>query len=266
MLLTNNLRIYLFESNLLPWILLFAMLIMVEIGWRVGEYFASKHHVQKIDASDTFMAAIFGLLALLLAITFSGASDRFDNRRDLIAKEYSTIGTAYQSVDLLKPSTQPPIRELFKKYLDSRIQAYQGSMTDEALAARFEIHNEIGNQLWASLVKAVRETEYPEKLVASQILLQASDMFDASEYQRLAMKFHPPPIIWQALIALSLVGSLVSGYNLGIERKRDWFLTIIFIILMTGTISIIMNLEYPRVGMINLDDFDAELVGLRKSM
>uniref|UniRef100_B1XUY3 Uncharacterized protein n=1 Tax=Polynucleobacter necessarius subsp. necessarius (strain STIR1) TaxID=452638 RepID=B1XUY3_POLNS len=62
--LPNNLRLYLFESNLLPLILFITMLLMVEIGWRVGKHFASKYHLKKIDASDTFMAAIFGLLAL----------------------------------------------------------------------------------------------------------------------------------------------------------------------------------------------------------
>lgn len=266
MLLSNNLRIYLFESNLLPWILFIAMLLMVEIGWRVGKHLAVKYHVQKIDASDTFMAAIFGLLALLIAITFSGASDRFDKRRDLIAIEYSTIGTAYQSVDLLKPSSQVEVRELFKKYLDSRIQVYQGGVGEKEMASRYQAHNAAGDQLWAALVLAVKETPYPEKLVAAQILPEASDMFDASENQRLAMKFHPPPIIWQALVGLSLVGSLVAGYNLGIQKSRDWFLILVYAILMTGTIAIIMNLEYPRVGLISLDDFDIELINLRNSL
>ena len=238
---------------------------MIEIGWRVGGRLTSAYKLEKADASDTFMAAIFGLLALLLAITFSGASDRFDKRRDLISKEVSTIGTAYQSVDLLAPKSQIAVRDLFKKYLDSRIDVYQGSMAEGDLEKKFQTHNAIGNQLWASVVKAVRETVYPEKLIAAQILPEVSDMFDASENQRLSMKFHPPPIIWQALICLALIGSLVAGYNMGIEQKRDWFLTIIFILLMAGTISIILNLEYPRVGFVRLDDFDLELLSLRRS-
>jgi len=119
--------------------------------------------------------------------------------------------------------------------------------------------------LWQGAVNAVKATAYREKLVAAQILPEVSDMFDASENQRLAMKFHPPPIIWQALICLSLIGSLVAGYNLGIEQKRDWFLTIVFMLLMTGTITIILNLEYPRIGFVKLDDFDFELISLRNS-
>lgn len=265
MLLSSQLRIYLFESNLLPWLLLGAMLLMIEIGWRAGNRLASGYKLEKADSGDPFMAAIFGLLALLLAITFSGASDRFDKRRDLIAKELSTIGTAYQSVDLLTPKSQIVVKDLFKKYLDSRIDVYQGGMSESEIEKRYIVHNEVGNKLWGTVVLAVRETSYPEKLVAAQILPEVSDMFDASENQRLAMKFHPPPIIWQALICLSLVGSLVAGYNLGIEKKRDWFLTIIFTVLMAGTIAIILNLEYPRIGFVRLDDFDMELIALRKT-
>ena len=265
MILSANLRSFLFENNLLSWLLFGAMLLMVEIGWRVGGRLTSEAKLENVVSGDTFMAAIFGLLALLLAITFSGASDRYDKRRELITKELSTIGTAYQSIDLLASNSRPMVRKVFIKYLDSRIDVYQVGTDESLINKRFQIHNEIGNQLWQTSILAVKETPYPEKLVAAQILPEISDMFDASENQRLTMKFHPPSIIWEALICLSLVGSLVAGYNLGLKRKRDWFLTIIFILMMTGTISIILNLEYPRLGFIRLDDFDIELVNLRKS-
>ena len=114
MFASESLRIYLMTSGMLLWFLLACMIFMVEIGWRIGAYFASKHGLKKIDASDTYLASIFGLLALLIALTFSGASDRFDKRRDLIVQEVSAIGTAYQSIDLLAKKDQPQIREIFK--------------------------------------------------------------------------------------------------------------------------------------------------------
>jgi cytochrome c oxidase subunit IV len=265
MLISSDLRIYLIESNLLTWILLFSMLLMVEIGWRLGHRLSSEVKVDNAASTDTFMAGIFGLLALLLALTFSGASDRFDKRRDFISKELSAIGTAYQSIDLLSAKSQTAVRNTFIKYLDTRITIYQGKKDESSINHQFQIHDEIGNELWRVTVLAVRETPYPEKLIAAQILPELSSMFDASANQRLAMKLHPPPIIWQALICLSLVGSLVAGYSLGLQKKRDWFLTLVFIVMMAGTIMVILNLEYPRLGFVKLDDFDIELVNLRKS-
>jgi len=51
---------------------------------------------------------------------------------------------------------------------------------------------------------------------------------------------------------------------LGIQNQRDWLLTIMFTILMTGTIFIILGLEFPRLGKVNLGDFEIELIALRK--
>jgi hypothetical protein len=53
---------------------------------------------------------------------------------------------------------------------------------------------------------------------------------------------------------------------LGLEQKKDWFLITIFTLLMAGTITIILNLEFPRIGFIGLDEFDLELISLRKSL
>ena len=269
MLLPEKIQLYIFSSDMIFWILLLFMLLMVEIGWRLGHYLSTKYHVQKVDSSDTFLAAIFGLLALLVALTFSGASDRFDQKRHLITHEVSTIGTAYQSVDLLSPKDQPAIREIFKKYLDTRIVIYQfegeGEISASEIEARTQKHSAVGDQLWNEVVRAVRDTQYPQKLVAAQILPQLSDMFTASDNQRLSIKFHPPMIIFQSLILLCMIGALISGYNLGIQKQRDWFLTLVFIVLMTGTIFIILSLEFPRIGKISLNNFEIELISLRKS-
>ena len=144
MLISSDLRIYLIESNLLTWILLFSLLLMVEIGWRLGHRLSSEVKVDNAASTDTFMAGIFGLLALLLALTFSGASDRFDKRRDFISKELSAIGTAYQSIDLLSAKSQTAVRNTFIKYLDTRITIYQGKKDESSINHQFQIHDEIG--------------------------------------------------------------------------------------------------------------------------
>jgi hypothetical protein len=269
MFLPEKFQLFMFSTDMIFWFLLLWMFLMVEIGWRVGYHLAKSYHVEKVDSSDTFMAAIFGLMALLVAFTFSGASDRFDQRRHLIANEVSTIGTAYQSIDLLSPKEQPKIREVFKNYLDTRIVIYQfdseGTISPLEIESRTQKHSAVGDQLWKEVVRAVGDTQYPQKLVAAQILPQLSDMFTASDNQRLSIKFHPPIIIFQSLILLCMIGALIAGYNLGIQKQRDWFLTLVFVVLMTGTIFIILSLEFSRMGKISLNNFEMEFISLRKS-
>jgi hypothetical protein len=69
--------------------------------------------------------AIFGLLGLILAFSFSGALTRFDARRHLVVEEANDIGTAWLRVALLPADAQPPMRDLFRRYLDSRIEVYR---------------------------------------------------------------------------------------------------------------------------------------------
>src|SRR4051812_45493567 len=51
--------------------------------------------------SGAIEGAVYGIMGLLLAFTFSGAAARFDMRRQLIVKETNAIGTAYLRLDLL---------------------------------------------------------------------------------------------------------------------------------------------------------------------
>ena len=54
-----------------------------------------------IAALGAIEGAVFGLMGLLIAFTFSGAASRFEARRQLILQETNAIGTAYLSLDLL---------------------------------------------------------------------------------------------------------------------------------------------------------------------
>lgn len=69
--------------------------------------------------------AVFALLGLLIAFTFSGAATRFDTRRQLIIEETSDIGTAYLRLDLLPVEAQPGLREKFREYVDARLEVYR---------------------------------------------------------------------------------------------------------------------------------------------
>lgn len=263
---SNYLGAYLLESSYSSFLLMLLIILIVELGWRLGYFLRSRGYSRKADIGPTFLATIYGVLALILALTFTGASDRFDKRRDLIIREVTTIGTAYQYVDLLNQSSQASVRDLFRDYLDTRIAVYRDTNSEKQMEERFQQHSEVGLRLWRALVRAVEEVRYPDKLVAAQILPAASSMFDASDNQRLAIKLHPPHVIFLTLLLITLVGALLAGYNLGLAGERDFVHAIIFSALMTCVIVIILNLEYPHIGSIGVHEFGYELVSLRKQM
>src|SRR5215218_3538314 len=112
--------------------LFLCMLGLLEVGRRFGErrFARDAEHSRSGGVMD---GSVFGLLGLLLAFTFSGAASRFDDRRNLIVDEANAIGTAWLRIDLLPPSTQPAIRDGFRRYLDARLAAYRSLPDGEAL-------------------------------------------------------------------------------------------------------------------------------------
>ena len=76
-------------------------LLAVECGYRLGNW-RHRHAIEEKDASVAAMtASILGLLAFMLAFTFSLAFSRFDNRREAVVEEANAIGTTWLRAQLL---------------------------------------------------------------------------------------------------------------------------------------------------------------------
>lgn len=260
--MTDHARILLLQQGWLLPLLLLGLGLAVELGWRVGSIISRRKGQHKFVADETIIGAIFGLLALLLAFTFSGASDRYDHRRQLISDEINAISSAYQYIDLLSDSQQPKLRQAFKTLIEARLAVYKDVVDPNVYVPRQEQLSAASNNLWAESVKAVKETPYPEKMIASKYLDAVSAMGNALEDQRLALKLHPPRIIIMALLVLLITGSFVTGYNMGVEQRRDWLLKLLFIGLMAGAVYLTMSMEFPLVSSVGMADFEAELIKL----
>src|SRR5512134_4028601 len=96
--------------------LFLALLGCLEIGRRVGVRRAARDGDAARAGAGVVEGAVFALLGLLIAFTFSGAAARFDQRRALIVEEANAIGTAYLRLDLLAVGAQPAIKQNFQKY------------------------------------------------------------------------------------------------------------------------------------------------------
>ncbi len=82
-------------------LLFFGMLLLTFAGYRLG-----RRQLERTDESwptgvGPVEGAVFALLGLLTAFTFSGAYARLDARRQLIVQETNAIGSVYLRLDLL---------------------------------------------------------------------------------------------------------------------------------------------------------------------
>src|ERR1043165_5018975 len=100
------------------------ILVALRLGRWIGRRSIARHGAAGLSNVSSLETAVFALLGLLIAFTFSGALTRFDARRAQAVDEANAIGTAWLRVDLLPAAAQPRMRELMRSYVDARIATY----------------------------------------------------------------------------------------------------------------------------------------------
>jgi len=199
------------------------------------------------------------LFGLLLAFTFSGAVARYDAHRELVIEERNDIETAYLRLDLLAPQNQPPLRQLFRDYVDSRLHLYDRSAGEVSPATE-----QLKREIWQKSVASVAAPgANPD---AAKLLLPALNaMFDITATRQNAFNMHPPAVIFLLLFILSGGSAFLAGYGMT-AVKRSWLYTIAFAITVTLTVYATLEIEYPSQGLIRLTNTDEVLIQVRDSM
>jgi hypothetical protein len=239
-------------------------LLCVEIGRRFGLRRRGDETERERVGLVTVETAIYALLGLMVAFTFSGAASRFDARRTQTVQEANAIGTAYLRLDLLPAAAQPALREKFRRYAEARMAVYQALPDVEASNVHGARAAALQSEIWTGSVAALWNAQ-PQ---ASLLLLPAlNDMIDITTVRAVALKTHTPPVILGTLALLTLLCSLLVGYGLSGAKPFSTVLHMIgFAFVMTVTIYVILDLDNPRAGMIRLDYADQALEDVRAGM
>jgi Protein of unknown function (DUF4239) len=247
-------------------VLLFGgMLTLLEVGRRLGMSRQGGESESERSSLGTIEAAVFALFGLVVAFTFSGAADRFNQKRALIAEETNDIGTAYLRVQLLSEKAQPEIQELFRHYVDSRLETYRKLPNMQAAEVEIAKTKKLRGEIWTKAVAATTlQGSHPD---AGKLLLPAlNTMIDITTTRTMALRTHPPNIIYALLFGLGLICSLLAGYRMAGVRRRSWLHMLGFLLITVIVIFVIMDVEYPRTGLIRLSTFDQELIDARAEM
>jgi hypothetical protein len=253
-----------FMASVLAVGLFFGILAMLELGRRLGIRRLASDPAGAQAGTGAVEGAVFALVGLLIAFTFSGAASRFDARRDLIVAETNAVGTAWLRLDLL-PADQSAIRDSFIQYLDARLAVYRELPDIDAAHAELAKATALQATIWAQAIAAgQREGASPD---AIKLLLPAlNEMFDITTTRTMATQAHPPYVIYGMLIALALASALLAGFGMAGSKSRSWLHIFGFAGVMAVAVYVIIDLEFPRLGLIRVDTFDQALIELRASM
>ena len=246
-------------------LLLIGMLLLLEVGRRLGVRRRPKETEGERGGLGTVEGAVFALFGLMVAFTFSGAASRFNEKRMLIAEEVNCIETAYLRLHLVSRQAQPALQELFRRYVDSRLETYR--RLPDMVAAEMEMANskEIQEEVWT---EAVAATRLPDSHPSSGLLLlpALNNMIDISTTRTMALQLHPPRIIYALLFGLGLICSLLAGFRMSSGQHRSWLHILGFTVLTVIIVYVMLDVEYPRAGLIHLESADQLLVNLREHL
>jgi hypothetical protein len=238
------------------------VLVCLAIAWRVTA--ARERAGEDADEGTSPVdGAVYSLLALLVGFTFAGAASRLDHRRELIGQEANAIGTAYLRLDLLPEAARDSLKEKFRRYLDSRLLSYAKLPDVVAFRAEYARTAEIQGEIWQEAVAAVRTPGGPPSYM---ILPPINDMIDITTTRLVAMQTHPPRVVYALIFLMSLLSAMLVGRGLARRKKAHLLHMLVYATVVAGSAFVILDLEYPRAGLIRIDEADQALVDLRASM
>jgi hypothetical protein len=232
------------------WVIAGAVCLLIFASLKVGHALGNKIPALSNDANAALgvvKAAVFGVLGLLLAFSFSIASEHYDARRQLVTDEANALGTAYLRADLLRAPVRGKYKEDLRGYADARLDFAAAGIDPVRIAetdARAAAHQK---NLWATATSEARDN--PDDVHAA-VIESLNSLFDLTAARNTARRVEVPVPILVLLIGLICVSALFVGHSFGTAHHRDIMTSICFSIIITVVLFAILDLDRPRRGFI----------------
>lgn len=226
------------------------MLLAMEIGFRSGRR-KQASATEAITQANSVLVSMLGLLALLLAFTFSAALQRYEDRSQTVVAEANAIGTTYLRARLLPEGMPDEVQALLRQYLDVRIQEGRVDATEPELHESLQQQAQLmRTQLWSH---AVRAAELDKSVVTSGLFIQSlNELIDTSTTRNAALNRQVPEIVLFLMIATIILTTATLGYASGIAGHRVTLAAFVLLILIALVVYLIIDLDRPRRGAIQV--------------
>jgi Protein of unknown function (DUF4239) len=262
--------IFLFFAVLIAGGFFISSLFLLNYGRQLGLRYL-KEDTGNMAGLTTVEGAVFALIGLLLAFTISGALQRFDDRRQLVIQEANAASTAHDRLALFEGDVGRDLQNKLRDYVQARIDLYR-MPHDYSLSKRTEFFSSeqedkilsLKNNVWNAAVAACPQASF--RPACAQALPTLANLFEVARLRLGAAEKHPPQVIYVMLFGLGLGGSLLAGFGMAAAKSRSWIHMLIFAATLTVALYTLTDMEYPRLGLIRIDNFDHFLVDAQLQM
>ena len=249
--------------DLVPiWVLLIGtilvMVLFIECGFRVGKH--AQAHAKKAQTSQVraIMGAGLGLLAFMLAFTFSTAQSHFEVRVQSLAEEARIARNAFLQADLLAEPARTEAKQLLQGYVKLRSSPSREPDRDVAkeVAAFIQTSEQIQRELWllAAQSSALNEASEAEAERSGHFMVSVIALTDI-HYTRVhsAIMNRIPFTIWITLYLMAILSMIIMGYQAGLTDRRSPVATITLAVAFSAVIILITDLDRPIMSFFEIN-------------
>lgn len=224
----------------------------IEAGRHLGRWRRLRGDRNPDGPIGTVVAAVLGLLAFVIALTFSAAGDRFDARKEALLDEVNAIGTAYLRADLLPEPHRTTSRLLLRDYVETRLGMYQAYGHPESLRTVQARTSALQSALWSharALATADRSSE-----IYALFTDALNTVFDLHTKRIvLGAEYRIPRFVWWSLWLVSALSMVAVGFQFGIGGHRSVTSSLALAMTFALVILLIFDLDRPGRGLIEVN-------------
>ncbi len=237
---------------LLPLLIFAGTFVAFELGAR-----SSHRHSDSAATSSPLNGAIYALLGLLVAFSFNGAYQRFHERSQLTIEESIRVQDMASMLALLPAENAAQLKSELLSYLQSRIAIY-AALPDESLAVqKLQLSRLALQRLQSVVYQVVNSTD--DRAISGQLMVRMAALRTIEVKRVAATRAHPPAILFLLMTTLALIVSFLAGHDHGRQLRRPLLQTSLFAAVFALTTWVIVDMEYPRLGLLVADMQDAVL-------
>jgi hypothetical protein len=230
------------------------MVAFIEIGFRHGFHHQSKPNKAQMAQVRAIMGASLGLLAFMLAFSFSMAQKHFEQRNQAYMLEISAIDSAYRGADLLDDDAAVIAKDILRRFATLRLKTAEAASAAD-IEAVFQMVREselMHDQLWKLAEAAMSGTgEGADTGIFAQAVLAMIDAHDARVQAALFNRISP--VIWITLFLMALLSMIVMGYQAGLTGTRSSLATWTLAITFSAVMALVTDLDRPNMSLFRMN-------------